>query len=124
MNTTVTIIRRFYTIEERPDPFVLSQLKAAEGMIFGEIEVRLPSHQHEALLSLAADLAGGLAFAKEGVFHNSRLVLAINAGMMQIAASEFFTFTYIRGRVDRRLWNKRNMESQLFLRGILPPLDK
>lgn len=119
MDNVYRTIRHFYTETERPDEWVASQIMAARAALERGLEIELKPYQYEALVCMTTDVVSGLAFPKQGTFDTSRLLLAVNTGMFQIAASEFFSFAYLRGRIDKRLWRKRNVEQVWFLRGTL-----
>ena len=107
----------FYTKEERP--LVQDELQRAEGVLAQVIQVPLLSHQRDALLCLVSDLLGGYASSLSTNFEDSALVKLLNSGTYQLAAAEFFKFCYVCGKIDKRVWRKRNVEQLLFVRGTL-----
>jgi GH24 family phage-related lysozyme (muramidase) len=115
----LALTRYFYSPEERGDPLLLAQLRAAERKIARTIVRPLHPWQHEALLCLVSDLVAGLAVCPSVSFEKSFLVSALNKGMFQIAAAEFHAFCYAQGKVQARLWEKRRAERYLFTRGHL-----
>jgi GH24 family phage-related lysozyme (muramidase) len=115
----VKLMRMFFTEKERSDAVLCNQLHEAEKSM-GEIVSRpLEDFQKDALLCLIADVQAGLAEAPSGSFPSSFLIKAVNRGMFQIAAAEFHSFCYVKGRLDSRAWNKRKAEQLLFSRGVL-----
>jgi GH24 family phage-related lysozyme (muramidase) len=114
----VTLTRYFYTPQERPDALLRAQLQEGEGQVTLAIVRPLQGHQRAALVCLVSDIVAGLA-AGPVPFEKSFLVKALNKGMYQIAAAEFYSFCYVCGKVDSRVWQKRKTEAYLFSRGLL-----
>lgn len=112
----IVLTRYFYPVSERSDRDLWRQLMEAEVVVARAIKRPLQPHQREALLCLVSDLIAGRAV---NTFERSFLVTALNKGMLQIAAAEFYVFCYAEGKVQTRVWQKRKAETYLFERGQL-----
>lgn len=115
----VTLTRYFYPLAERSAVELQAQLQAAETVVDLAIVRPLQPHQREALLCLVSDVLAGLCCCPFVQFERSFLVTALNKGMFQIAAGEFYSFCYADGKVQTRIWEKRKAEVYLFSRGHL-----
>lgn len=114
-----TLTRYFFTAYERPDDLLLKQLQRAKATVEELITASLQDHQIAALVCLVADTQAEIVSSPSSSFEKSPLVSAVNKGMFQIAAGEFYTFCYTRGKLNPRAWQKRKAEHLLFLTGRL-----
>lgn len=113
----------FFSPEERPN--LTAELEMAAELVEGVFRSDLTSYQRDALICLVADIYSGFSQSQtRGDFLESNLIKLVNGGMNQLAAVEFFKFAYLNGRVDRRLWAKRDCEQILFRRGSLQLKDE
>lgn len=117
MKRATEIATFFFTPEERPE--LEKELLQAHRVVTAMITRPIHDYQIEALTSLVADLVGHHAYPQRGTLQSSDLIKNVNDGMLQLAAPEFFKFVYINGRIDKRLWAKRDAEQLLFRRGRL-----
>lgn len=117
MSNPLKLTRYFYTPTERPDEDVYGQFVLGERLLKQVVVGNLKDHQREALLCLLSDVAVGLAESPSVAFEQSFLAVCLKKGMLQIAASEFHNFCYVKGRFNTRAWEKRKAEYHLFTTG-------
>ena len=116
----VALTRYFYTVTERPDVVLFRQLRRAEERVAKVIVQPLQPYQRGALVCLVSDVLYGLASCPSVPFEKSFLVSALNKGMLQIAAAEFFMFCHVNGKVQTRAWEKRRAEQDSVQPGAPP----
>lgn len=117
-DAAIRLVRAFYSEGERPMRRLRAELAEAAELVSRSVSHSLTWCQKAALLSLAADLCGRYADGLAS-FKTSDLVCALNRGDMQIAAASFFKFSSLGGRMEPRLWKRRDSEQKFFRTGVI-----
>jgi GH24 family phage-related lysozyme (muramidase) len=113
------LTRYFFRKQERPDFLLRSQLGEAKDILERELEVRLTVPQETALLCLFSDIVAGYVSAPPVAVAHWHLTKVLNQRMFQVAAGQFLSFCYLKGKMDPRALRKRICEQQLFVTGKL-----